>query len=382
MQEWCSTENPAKQGVAVRIVHVVTYVSVDGAFGGPIAVAIAQLTELARQGHDVELLAGWDGKAVIDAQGVKVTLFKVRRIWPRGFSGLWAPGLARAASMRARSGAAIHIHLARDLITLSAARAVSRNARPVLQTHGMVMPDNRLKARLLDRFFTGRVLSRARRVLALTEREQLGLTEVARGPIVLERIANGVSLQAAPGPARRPNEVLFLARLHPRKRVMSFARMSKILVDGGVAVTCVVVGPDEGDLPLLKAFVKEHSLEKSLVYEGVLPTGRAVHRLAQAGVYVLPSTAEVFPMTVLESLASGTPVVTTHDSGIAPQLASLKAAELTDGTPERLADAVQRILAEEELRESLVSNGYKGLETTFSITAVAAQLSAIYGSQP
>ncbi|MCU1552986.1 MAG: putative glycosyl transferase, partial [Arthrobacter sp.] len=184
--------------------HVVTYVSVDGAFGGPIAVAIAQLTELARQGHDVELLAGWDGKAVIDAQGVKVTLFNVRRIWPRGFSGLWAPGLARAASMRARSGAAIHIHLARDLITLSAARAVSRNARPVLQTHGMVMPDNRLKARLLDRFFTGRVLSRASRVLALTEREQLGLTEVARGPIVLERIANGVSLQAAPGPARRP----------------------------------------------------------------------------------------------------------------------------------------------------------------------------------
>ncbi|MET3922036.1 glycosyltransferase [Arthrobacter sp. UYEF20] len=366
----------------MRIVHIVTYVSVDGAFGGPIAVALAQLTELARQGHDVELLAGWDGQAVIDAEGVKVSLFKVRRIWPRGFSGLWAPGLARAASTRARSGAVIHIHLARDLVTLSAARAVSRHVRPVVQTHGMVMPDGRLLARLLDRFLTGAVLSHARSVLALTEREQLGLKEVARGPVVVERIANGVALKPASGLARRPNEVLFLARLHPRKRVMSFARMSKILVDSGAAVTCVVVGPDEGDLPLLRAFVKEHSLEEALVYEGVLPTGQAVHRLAQAGVYVLPSTAEVFPMTVLESLASGTPVVTTNDSGIAPQLASLKAAELTDGTPERLADAVQRILTEQELRDSLVSNGYKGLATTFSIKAVATQLSAIYGSQP
>ena len=141
------------------------------------------------------------------------------------------------------------------------------------------------------------------------------------------------------------------------------------------------VGPDEGDLAPLMAFVKEHSLEKSLLYEGVLPTGQAVNRLAQAAVYVLPSTAEVFPMTVLESLASGTPVVTTLDSGIAPQLAFLKAAELTDGTPESLADAVERILSGKALRDSLVSNGYKGLATTFSIEAVSAQLLALYGPQ-
>lgn len=367
----------------MRIVHVVTYVSADGAFGGPIAVAISQLTELARQGHHVELLAGWDGKAVIEAAGVNVSLFKVRRVWPRGFSGLWAPGLARAARERARGGAVIHIHLARDLVTLPAAWAVSRHVRPVVQTHGMVMPDGRPLARLLDRFLTRGVLSHARSVLALTEREHLGLKEVSRGPVVVERIANGVSIQPIQpvrGKQRKSNEILFLARLHPRKRVMNFARMAKILVDRGVAVTCVVVGPDEGDLEQLKAFVKENSLEKALVYEGVLPTGHAVNRLAQAGVYVLPSTAEVFPMTVLESLASGTPVVTTLDSGIAPHLASLNAAELTDGTPEQLADAVERILSGQELRDSLVSNGYKGLATVFSIKAVAAQLSAIYGS--
>ncbi|MFF2030017.1 glycosyltransferase [Arthrobacter sp. NPDC058192] len=366
---------------AVRIVHIVTYVSADGAFGGPIAVAISQLTELARQGHDVELMAGWDGEAVVQAEGVKVTLFKVLRVWPHGFSGLWAPGLARAAHARARSGAVVHIHLARDLITLPAARAVSRHVRPVVQTHGMVMPDGRLLARLLDRLLTREVLSRARSVLALTAREQLGLEEVAGGPVVVARVANGISVRPVRELRRKSDEVLFLARLHPRKRVMNFARMSKILVDRGVPVTCVVVGPDEGDLAPLMAFVKEQSLEKSLLYEGVLPTGQAVNRLAQAAVYVLPSTAEVFPMTVLESLASGTPVVTTLDSGIAPQLAFLKAAELTDGTPESLADAVERILSGKARRDSLVSNGYKGLATTFSIEAVSAQLLALYGPQ-
>lgn len=39
------------------------------------------------------------------------------------------------------------------------------------------------------------------------------------------------------------------------------------------------------------AFVKERSLEESLLCEGVLPTGQTVNRLAHSAVYVLPSTA-------------------------------------------------------------------------------------------
>jgi glycosyltransferase involved in cell wall biosynthesis len=86
-------------------------------------------------------------------------------------------------------------------------------------------------------------------------------------------------------------------------------------------------------------------------------------------------------MTVLEALAAGTPVVTTNDSGIAPHLSALQAAEITDGTPEQLADAAQRILTRESLRDSLVSNGYRGLASTFSIEAVAQRLATLYGKK-
>lgn len=362
----------------MKIVHVVTYISEDGAFGGPIAVALAQLKELARQGHDVELLGGWDGKAKVEAVGFPVTTFKVRRLWKSGFSGLWAPGLARAARTRAKSGAMIHVHLARDLVTLPAALAVSSYVRPALQTHGMVMPDRRMVARLLDRVLTSRVLRRARGVLALTESEGRGIRDLAGGSVVVEVIANGVQVPESSVRSPRENEVLFLARLHPRKRVLAFGEMCKVLVQRGVSVRCTVVGPDEGDLPKLKAFIKENALDDLLVYEGVLPTGQAVTRISQASVYVLPSTGEVFPMTVLEALAAGTPVVTTSDSGIAPHLHELRAAEITDGTPEELADAVQRILTQEPLRACLVSNGYRGLATTFSIEAVVTRLTTLY----
>ncbi|MEV8131331.1 glycosyltransferase [Pseudarthrobacter oxydans] len=365
----------------MKIVHVVTYVSEDGAFGGPIAVAIAQLEELSRQGHEVELLAGWDGKAKLSPAGVNVRLFKVRRLRRGGFSGLFAPGLARAARAHAKAGAAIHVHLARDLVTMPAALAVASYVKPVIQTHGMVMPDQRLLARMLDHIFTKAILRHARRVLTLTPSESQGVKDVANDSIAVETIANGLRAKDVSTRARRTNEILFLARLHPRKRVLAFGEMCKILVQSDVPVRCVVVGPDEGDLPRLRAFISENSLDQHLFYEGVLPTGDAIGRLSEAAVYVLPSTGEVFPMTVLEALAAGTPVVTTSSSGIAPHLVALEAAEVNDGTPEDLASAVLRLLDDEPRRAQLVVNGRVGLATKFSIEAVVRRLESLYGER-
>lgn len=364
----------------MKIVHVVTFISKDGAFGGPVAVALGQLEELARQGHDVELLAGWDGQAEVAASGVKVTLFKTRRLSKSGFSGLWAPGLARAARARAISGCRVHIHLARDLVTLPAALAVATVVRPVLQTHGMVMPDARSVLKLIDRCLTTFIFRRARCVLALTEKEASGIRKIGGTGVTVETIANGVRVPALSPVGRRGNEVVFLARLHPRKRVMAFAEMSRILIARGIRAKFVVIGPDEGDLGRLRSFIKTNNLDQHMCYEGVLQTGASVPRLAEAGVYVLPSTGEVFPMTVLEALAAGTPVVTTISSGIAPHLSRLGAAEIVEESPDALADAVQRILLNQSLRASLISNGYRGLATTFSIEAVSSRLSVLYST--
>jgi glycosyltransferase involved in cell wall biosynthesis len=367
----------------LKIVHVVTYVSKDGAFGGPISVALAQLTELARRGHDVELMAGWDGEAELRADGVKISLFRATRLVPKGFSGVWARGLLAAVRDRARTGAVIHIHMGRDLTTLGSALALSRLPTDlVLQTHGMVMPDARVPVRILDLFFTRVVLANAHRVLALTDEEVVGLRAITRGRVKISEIANGVSRTEISTAKRNPNEVVFLARLHPRKRVMHFARMCAILVERGLPVKCVVIGPDEGDLPELMEFLSRSNLGDALVYEGPLPSGQGQERLGRASVFVLPSVGEVFPMTILEALAARTPVVTTVHSGIAPLLKNLRAALVTDGTPLSLADAVESVLTDEEVREFLVKNGQTALENRFSIGAVATQLIEIYAKDP
>ncbi|WP_317231536.1 glycosyltransferase [Clavibacter capsici] len=364
----------------LRIAHVLPYVSADGAFGGPVAVAVEQCRELARQGHRVALLAGWDGRVDLRVEGVDVRLFRARPIPGLGFSGLLSPALARALRQHAREFDVIHLHLGRHLIALSAADICRRAGVPyVLQTHGMVIEDPRPRARLLDAACVRRLLGDARAVLALTEAESDALSAVSRGGATVVRVRNGVSsgtITRDQDPSRLP-EVLFLARLHPRKRVLAFAETAALLHERGVAARFAVVGPDEGDRQALLEFIDRRP-GVPLSYEGSIAPGHSAVRLAAADAYVLPSVREVFPMTVLESMSVGTPVVLTQDCGISAELRDAGAALVTDGTPAGMADAVAGILESRTLRESLLAGMRKSLAEDFGIAAVATTLIEIY----
>lgn len=363
----------------MRIAHVVTYVSADGAFGGPVAVAAAQAEELARRGNTVDFLAGWDGRAVLDIPGVNVRLFPVKRIAP-GLSGLVSPALIKYLRASAGEYDAVHVHMGRDLVTLPAAMTVlSKGKRVFVQTHGMVMPDSRLRARVLDAVLTRRALDRADVVFVLTDAETDGIARVSGSaqPRVT-RIPNGVAAREM-GSDRRsdPPIILFLARLHPRKRVLAFAEAARLLLRQGVSARFRVIGPDEGDLAALLEMKRAQKLD-ALEYGGSVASGQSVAELAQAAVYVLPSFGEVFPMTVLESFVAGTPVVLTAECAIAPELVARGAIEPTTGQPEDIARAIATLLSDPGLRAARVASANEALKDWLAIGAVADRLEEAY----
>jgi glycosyltransferase involved in cell wall biosynthesis len=372
----------------MRIVQYVSYVSADGAFGGPVAVAVAQARELARRGHEVTLLAGWDGVAELRIPGVRVVLARVQRLPGLGFSGLRSRGALSWLAENARGVDVLHVHAGRHLLDLEVALAARRlGVRYVMQTHGMVMPGGALPL-LVDRAMTARAIAGAASVLALTDEEERGLREQFPGAAV-SRIRNGIEERPDAGPVAgdRGQEVLFVARLHPRKRVMAFAEMAALVSREHPAARFVVVGPDEGDLPALREFMAAHP-DVPLSYDGPLAPGAVTGRLARAAVYVLPSLREVFPMTVLEALSVGTPVVLTEDCGIADELRVREAALVTDGSPADLARATAAILSDDGLRDRLDRGMRLALAEAFSIRATVDALLRRYearadsGSRP
>lgn len=126
----------------------------------------------------------------------------------------------------------------------------------------------------------------------------------------------------------------------------------------------------------------DRGLTDVVSYGGALEHSAALEAYRRAAVYVLPSVHEPFPMTVLEALAEGTPVVCTDSSGIAAELERGQAALVTDGSPEALADAVAALLVDEQLRSRLAEAGRRAIDEVFSIRAVVDQLEGIYQDRP
>jgi glycosyltransferase involved in cell wall biosynthesis len=243
----------------------------------------------------------------------------------------------------------------------------------------MIMPDSRLRSRVVDAVIVRRALGRANDVLSLTERETEGLRHVSRYSINLSRIDNGINVPEILSATRpQPPVVLFLARLHPRKHVMVFAEAAKAIVDSGTDACFRVVGPDEGDLSKLLSFIEKNKLSDRLSYSGAVSPGQGVLALQDSTIFVLPSTGEVYPMSVLEALAVGTPVVLSRDCGLAPQLDKARAAVICDPQIWQIASAIRGLLSDESMRVSYSQAGHRYAKQHLSIEAVGDKLESIY----
>lgn len=366
----------------MRILHVVTLVSAEGAYGGPVTVAVGQTQALAQLGHEVTLLAGWDGRAMLNVPKVNVRLFRARQAVPgTGFAGLCSPGLWRELQRRAAHVDIVHVHLGRDLVSLPAALIADACGLPlVIQTHGMVRSDLRLKARAVDTLLTRRVLRHSSAQLVLTEEEEADAPIVAGAVVNTVRITNGVTvpgLKATWGGTGVP-EVVFCARLHKRKRPVAFVEMAAAFLDAGGVARFTMYGPDEGELTAVQNAIRNHGLERQIFHKGPLRSDQVIPRLSEAQAYVLPSVNEPFPMSLLEAMSLGLPSVITDTTGLSEHMNASGAAEVTDGSPHAMARALRRLLESPLAWNAHSIRARDEIATNFRVDSVARHLEQLY----
>lgn len=366
----------------MRILHLVTLMSSDGAYGGPLRVALNQAAELNRRGHEVHIAAGWRGEGAPPRSIDRVTLhlFPAMQLYkPLRFSGMVSPGLIWWLINNVDQFDLLHIHAARDLISTASLGIAWARRRPyVTQTHGMIQPDERFLVRILDAMAMRALLRRAYIRFVLTEREQEGLTSVLGRFAECVRLPNGVPQTHISAMSRTGCQVLFCARLHRRKRPTAFVEMAAELLRHGVDANFALVGPDDGELRAVRQVIAENGLEASVRYEGPLDYSAVLARMAQADVYVLPSVDEPFPMSLLEAMSLGLPSVCTDSCGLSGVLREYRAAIVTDGTVNALTSAVQSLLTSASLRSELTSNALRMIEEKFSMHAIGHQLQKAY----
>ncbi|MFF5051073.1 glycosyltransferase [[Kitasatospora] papulosa] len=378
----------------MKVLHVVTLHTPDHAFGGPTRVAF-NLSKVQRaHGDDARVMAlgdGFpDGELPSHVEGVPVHLFQARHLLPMfEVSGITSAALLRTARRMMRGADLVHVHLMRDLVTLPAALLALATRTPlVVQTHGMIDPTEKKVAQLTDVLGVRKVLREADAVLHLTEMERIDVNAVA-APTVLTntvRLVNGVRPQERK-PARepgRPPTVLYLARIQERKRPEDFiAAMPHVLACHPDA-RFVLAGPDTGALAGTLALARKLGVTDSLDHVGPLEHDEVLAAGREADVYVLPAIEEPFPVSVLEAMSVGTPVVITRTCGQGPDVSGAGAGRVIDSrvgedaaNARKVADAILELL-EPEAAEQAGKAAWQLVNDQFTIEAVTATLRQTY----
>lgn len=374
----------------MKILHVVTLISPDGAYGGPVRVALNQAEILRSFGHEVVVVAGSWGYDEMPSEigGVPVLLFPAHRAVPGiGYAATRAPSMGAWISRNAAQYDIAHVHFARDLVTIPVVSQLHRLGVPtVLQPHGMVAPGSHRLAGIVDRVWTTRLLTEAAMVLALTDREERDLRSVGGDRLRVRQLPNGVPLPDRPvtpseGPTAVP-EVLFFARLHERKRAGVFTEVALELLTSGVQAKFSVVGPPEGDERVVdEVILRGRALgfnEDVFVREPPTPPEKALERMSRASIYVLPAVREPFAMTILEALSLELPVVMCTDGGLATFVSRHRCGLVVDGSQESLASAVAELLSDHASARKMGARGRAAVEAELSIAGVGRQLESVY----
>lgn len=371
----------------MRILHVATLFSPDGAYGGPTRVAVNQAVGLVELGHRVLIAGAARGYAALPTEiaGVPAILAPGRQLIPgAGYAGLAAPGLLRRVAGLTPAPDLVHVHLARDLVTLPiAAWAVRRRLPLVVQTHGMIDASDRLLAKPLDRVLTVPVLRAARKVYCLTESEVTDIHTVAGANVRCEVLPNGVPVPDSPisSDAPRVNEVVYVGRLHPRKRPMLFIRAAQEAIRQGADCDFVLIGPDEGEGNAVREALATDNGGGRIRWIGALPPAEISPRLQRATLLANTTDNERFGMSVIEAMAAGCPVVVGESCGVSAAIASHGCGTVVTEDVAAYAQAFVALLADRSAlaRMGRAASAYAG--RNYGIRPVVERLARDYAAE-
>ncbi len=304
-------------------------------------------------------------------------------------SGLNLGSSNRLASLlRSEKVDVIHAHQFGPFFYGATARLLVRRPGLVMTEHGRSFPDPPRRSHFL---FNRTVLRQGDRIVAVGEDVRRALIDnEGFPPGRVEVVYNGVDTGAFAESARHRDEVrreigvgaedlvlMQVARLDPIKDHATAVRALGRVAERRSDVRLVIVG-DGTEAGPIDDLIRGLGLGGHVIRLGV--RSDVARLLGAADVVLLTSRSEGIPLTLIEGMATGLPVVSTRVGGVPEVVVEGETGLLAPaGDADALAARILRLAESPDLRERLGRAGRERARTSFDEGRMIASYDEIYG---
>ena len=374
----------------MKILQVIPYFTPRR--GGDVNICYNLSKQLVNRGHEVIIITTdfeFDEEYAKSLVNVRIIPFKViARI------GLFliSPSMKKWLKNEIRNYNVIHLHNLQSYQNNLVYRYTKKyGVSYVLQAHGL--DPKRLEEDTLKKWYNWvwgyGILKDASKVIALTKTEAEKYKKMSVDKDKVEIVSNGIDLleyENLPkeGEFRGKYEIkdeekiiLYLGRIHEIKGIGLLVEAFSDLIKEMDDIRLLIVGPDYGYLSTLQESIQKLKIEEKVLFTGPLYGKEKLKAYIDADAYVLPSTYEGFPTTVLEACACGTPVIITDQCGIT-DIVDSKVGYVVAYDKDRLRDAIFKILSDGGLRRRFGEEGKRLVGAEFGWDDVVRKVEQVY----
>jgi colanic acid/amylovoran biosynthesis glycosyltransferase len=178
-------------------------------------------------------------------------------------------------------------------------------------------------------------------------------------------------------PAERISSVFCAARLSPEKGLEFLIRAIKLLLDQGHELQLRLAG-DGPEREKLERLTNELELSDRVHFLGFLDEDEIICELQDCDLFVLPSFVEGLPVSAMEAMAIGVPVIATNIAGTSELVEDGRTGLLVrPSDSQALADAIVKMIAGYDFRLGIAKLGRQKVIDEFDLAKESAKLNVI-----
>ncbi len=254
------------------------------------------------------------------------------------------------------------------------------NKKSVYHFHGALFREQYAKSPSFIKKRIKSFLEQSDTVICLSKDWKDSLQSIAPGANI-KIVPNGVPLPTetvfSSNSSQERTNLLFLGLIGERKGIFDLLAVLGDLDRNGLEYLLTIGG--NGDIERLNATIKRYGIESKTNFLGWITGTKKEELFRKSDIFILPSYGEGMPMSILEAMSYGVPVIASNVGGI-PEVISDKTTGLLvpPGDRDALRKGLLTLMKDVDLRKRIGQAARKYIADNFSITNQASKIHEIF----